>query len=228
MSTDPFDKSGGNPNWTQPAAKRGMSKTTKILLVLGVLAGLALVVCCGGLMIVGWRLQSYMAEAVSTEPAVIEAAKDEIVQIDIPETFSPQMSFDMKVPFVEQRVFMAVVYTMEGVQGNLMLMAIGPLVSDTDREQFTEQMKEAFQQQGGQGQGNVRLEVAETLEREFEIRGQPTKFRLQKGKNPDSGTEMIELSGTFSGKSGPVILMLTVEADRFDEEQITTMIESIR
>ena len=68
--------------------KRGMSSTAKVLLVLGSIAGVCMLACCGGVAFFGFQFKDTfkaIAESSSKDPAVVKQRTQEIVHIDIPE-----------------------------------------------------------------------------------------------------------------------------------------------
>jgi hypothetical protein len=62
---------------------------------------------------------------------------------------------------------------------------------------------------------------------EREIRGQPATFALMKGTGDQSGSERIQVVGFFRGKQGDAMLMLDVDTEKYSEEDIVEMIDSI-
>src|SRR5260370_13837418 len=81
-----------------PTQKQGMSSTSKVLLILGSIAGVCLLACCGGGIFVYMKtkdaIQNFAQNLTTTDPVEIRDRTADIVHIDIPEEFPPVRSFD--------------------------------------------------------------------------------------------------------------------------------------
>jgi glyceraldehyde-3-phosphate dehydrogenase/erythrose-4-phosphate dehydrogenase len=200
--------------------KRGGSKSW---LGWGIGCAVVVLLCCGGgvaLMYFGAR---EFQQAVNQDPVVIDAVARQIAEVDIPEEFKPQMSIDLKVPVINRRIMTMAVY--QAPAGNLMLAEFPGDLQEVNAEELQEKMKE---QLDSQGQGGAEMEVSESHELSLEVRGQPAKFVIQHGENPQTNTELIQAMGTFKGETGVGMLIMQVEADQFSEEQVEQVIRSIR
>ena len=211
-----------NPNWAQPSEKAGMSCGAKLLILLGVLFVLVIVACCGGMIGFGW----YFGKSVSEDPDEIIALTQEIVDIDIPEALPPQLSFDMKIPFSGQQVMKWAVYADEATASLLVLASFGEALQGQDEEALADQIEQSLRQQGMASEQNVREWQRST--REIEVRGKPVSFDFATGEDVDSGARRIEVTGTFEGAGGSVLFSFSGDAEKFPEETIVEMIESIR
>lgn len=82
----------------EPPAKTGMSSTTKVLLILGSIAGLCMLLCCGGIAYVAFTarnaIQQFAANFTTNDPDEIRARTERIVHIEIPDSFPPMQAFD--------------------------------------------------------------------------------------------------------------------------------------
>lgn len=207
---------------TQPPRKSGMSRGAKLLIALGVGGGLLVLACCG----VGIGTMYYFGTSmVSQDPAEVVAKTDEIAQIEIPDQLKPAMSFDMKNPFSGQRLMLWTVYVDEGTNSTLVLFAFGSMGASQDQEEMRREMDKSLQQQKMGGQEEINIE--ETYTKDVEIRGEKATFTITKGKGKKSGDPRIQVMGVFKGESGPVMVMLNADAEKYTEEQIVEMIESI-
>jgi len=219
MNEPGFDQSFGQPS---PPQRQGMSTAKKILLILGVLFGGIMVLCCGGVV-----YMIYYAKAmVSEDPTVIAATSAEITEIDLPAEMKPQMAMNIKVPFTGQEVIKAAIYTDEDNQGTLILGGVGKVMAEQNQADMQEQFTQALRQQGIQsGEQNVELEEIRTIERT--IRGQPATFVISRGTDTESGKELFHVNGTFQGKNGPAIFLLIADPEAYDEDRVVEIIESI-
>jgi hypothetical protein len=204
----------------QPPRKTGMSGGAKLLIALGVGAGLLVLLCCGGLIGVG----VYVASGMNKDPQVVQEKTDEIAQIEIPDGLDPQTSFDMKIPFSDQRMIWTV-YVDKETESTLVLFAFGGTSAPQDQEEMRRQMDQSLQQQGMGEQEGITIEKSYT--KVVEIRGQTATFTINKGVGKKSGAPRIQVIGAFQGEIGPVILMFNADAEEYTEEEVIAMIESI-
>jgi len=210
------------PEFDPPPEKQGMSGGCKILLVLGIVGGVFCLICCGGFGVMMYQF----ANMFSTDPNVVRSTTDEIAEIEIPADFQPEASMDMSFPFMGKLATM-VIYTKKPDNGAVMLMAFGDAVSQGDRENFRRQMNQSMQQQGVQSEEhNIQIEESNT--KEFTIRGKPASFVFARGVNQDNGKRVLQVTGTFEGKTGPTMLMIVVDADQYTEEDVEKVIKSIK
>ena len=142
MSMTPPDMSS---EVTQPPPKSGMSRGAKLLIVLGVVFGILILLCCGG----GIGTMVYMGTSmVSDKPDVVVAKTDEIIQIEIPDQLEPKMSFDLKVPFSGKRMMLWTVYLDEETESVLILFALENASASGDPEEMRRAMYQQLRQQG--------------------------------------------------------------------------------
>jgi hypothetical protein len=199
-----------------------MSGGCKVLLILGILFGVLILLCCGGIVTTGW----YFARATSDDPGTVRAVTEQMVEIELPQEFQPAMSIDFKVPFSGKRLFSAAVYADEDSHSMLTLASIGKAVPDEQREQVERQIRESLRKEGVNV--DTDSEEWESWERELDVRGQKRAFTFAAGKDAESGTRFISATGQIDGKQGPVILMFAGDAEKSDEERVVRVIESIR
>ena len=220
MSSNQYEMpSGGMP------PKVGMSTPVKVLIILCIVFGGLAVVCCGGMAIMVPMFASKMKESVSDSPQQVVAKTAEMAKIDVPAELAPKTAFDMKVPFTDQRMMLWVVYTDQKGDSMLMLFAMGNMMAQQNQDQMRQSIDQSLQQQNMR-QEQITIEQTSTKERE--INGQQATFTIQKGKGKDSKTERIQVSGVFQGKTGPVMLMMNVDAQKISEDEIVKMLDSIQ
>jgi hypothetical protein len=206
-----------------PPPKPGMSGGAKLLIVLGIVLGILVLLCCGGLIGTAYY---FSTKVISSDPAVVAAKTGEITQIEIPAGLKPQMSFDMKVPFSGQRMMLWTVYLDEATDSTLVLFAFGEGTAPPNADQMQRQMDQSLRQQG-MGQ-QEKITIKETDKKQVEIRGQPVTFTISKGVGEKSGSPRIQVTGVFQGKTGPAMLMFNADAEKYSEEEIGKMLESIK
>lgn len=202
----------------EPQEPRGMGTGTKVLLILLAVFGVFFLICCGGVVYMGASLQQGFVE----DPAEVRALTEELAGgIDVPPEFNPAGGMNIKIPFVDQRVKGALYEGGDNV-GVLMLVSLQVLTDDPAQVQF--EMENALSQQRPD---NESIHVEEYEQREFVIRGQPAKFYLGRGTRRGGEQEYWQVIGAFEGAEGPTGMMLIVDAENYDEEQISQIIESI-
>jgi hypothetical protein len=209
----------------QPPQKPGMSTASKVLIVLGIVFGVACVLCCGGGIGFYFFAKSYIADAISKDPVKIAAVTEDITLIEIPDELAPTVSINMKIPFTDQPVMVIVVYADKETDSGLVLVALGNELGSQDEAQMRRSINQQLRQQGLGEQEGILIE--ESYQKEVEIRGQPATFTITKGKGSESGTPRIGAAGVFQGKTGSVMLILNADAEKFPEEKIVEMIELI-
>jgi hypothetical protein len=217
-----------------PAPKQGMSSTSKVLLILGSIAGVCLLACCGGGIFLYIKakdaIQNFAQNFTTSDPEEIRQRTAEIMHIDIPEEFPPLRAFNL---FVMKQIL----YGKEGSGSMVMIMEInqqmqggqGGANMKQQREQMLRQMRQQQQQQG-QGAGNMDTDITEESSetREFTINGEKVPFEFIKGRSPNGGTPVRQVVGMFAGESGTIMLMVMVPESEYHEDAIVKMIESIR
>lgn len=184
----------------------------KIFIILMALGGASVAVCCG----VGFYL---MKDAIVTDPVKVRAMQAEIVQIDIPAEYSPEMGIHMNLGFMTMR--------MVGFQGPA---GGGVFLADMQVSGQTEaQMEQGFRQQIDQQGQKFRIESSET--KKIMVDGVERDFLFAKGMiEPPIGGSIPGrmISGMIPAKEGVgFIQILTAEA-QYDEAQAIQMLESIR
>lgn len=215
-----------SPDGMTPPPRTGMSTGGKVLLILGISFLVLLLLCCGGGILIGYFGQRYVAKAVSEDPQVVRQVTGEIAQIDVPEQLQPLSSMDMKVPFSERRMMTIVVYGDKETKSTLVLGSFGEGMAPQNREQFQVQMRQMRRQQDLNHEEIIG--PREIQEKQITVRGQPQVFTFAKGKDAQSGKPRIEVTGSFPGKTGTAFFDFSGDAEQYDEQRVTKIIESIR
>ncbi len=210
----------------QVVEKRGMSGGTKVLLVLGIIFLVCIVVCCGGGIIASFVIGQAAKDMVTEDPVVIAQRQADTLDIQIPDAFEPQASMDMA--FAGMRFMIMVIYEGQSAGDSLVLVGIGETLANMPEQDMERQIQDSLRQQGI---GEVPSETGATWEmetKEFAIGNEPVEFLYRTEKNEDEEPYRYHVTGTVTGKEGPVLVTLTVSADTMTEEEIDGMIESIQ
>lgn len=229
MSINPFDP-GDAQESPLPMQKQGMSGGAKVLLVLGIIFLVLILLCCGGVAVFFLWARTYMGKAMTTDPAAVRQVTARIASIEIPDVLQPQFAMDMKIPFTDRTMMTMVGYGDQSKRNILVLTAMGDAFGVQNQAQMEAQMEQSLRNQGMGQQGDVN--ISERNVREIQVRGQPATFSFGKGtqKDPNTGAERprIEVTGTFQGPNGIVMLMVQADDETLGEDAIVKMIESIK
>jgi hypothetical protein len=72
------------------------------------------------------------------------------------------------------------------------------------------------------------VNVEESQQKTIEINGQEATFTISKGTGQQSGNARIMATGTFQGKAGLTTVVVNVDAEKYPEEEVVKMLESIK
>jgi len=210
MSTDP-----NFANYPPTPAK----SNSKIWVWLGLGCGAMLLLCCGGVGAVVF----YFKNAVSADPVIIAQVAKEIADLETPADFQPRSSMNLTVAGVGMRI---AIYAPPNNDGSLSLTDMPGQNADAQslHAQMEAQIRQQLAMQGLQHQITVR----EPRTLDFEIRGKPANFIVQKGTDVQSNKDFIEAIGTFQGKQGPSMLLIQLPAETYNDEQVDQIIRSIK
>lgn len=207
-----FDEDSGG-GWAdeggaQRPKKQGMSTFLKVVIFLGCIAGGGVLLCCGG---GAWWINSIQTE----NPQEVIARTKEMVDIEIPDDFQPQKGMNANVFGFKMKL---AVYKLKSADGMLMLMSMSAAEANQDA-----QMRNVLQ-----GEVAKNLTINNLKTRKFEVRGEIVDFKFAQSENMDNGDPWRQVTGTFAGKEGTVMLMLQIEEEAYDEDVVIKMIESIK
>ena len=190
-----------------------MKESKKLLIGFGVVA--VLFCCAAGISFFAFReLSKRMVNAISTDPAGVEQARQNIAEFDVPEGYkSTVMSF---------LVYDMVSLTPEHSGGMMIMLMQSNSVFSGNPEQMQEQMRQAAQRQGSQPGGSMHF--VET--RDVTIRDETVAVTVSESKY--QSFTIRQWIAVFTGNKGPVILMIQGPVDDWDDQVVEDFIKSIK
>ncbi len=216
-----FGRSRSSADREPSTESAGMSKGTKVMLVLAGGAGLLCLVCCGVGAYMFNQFQQKIENAVNDDPEVARQVARDIVDWEIPPQFTPIGSMD--VDFFTVKTKLSTFESTKG-EGVLLLMEVGSTTGDEamNNEQMQQQLEQQMEQQD---LGDEDLTIHSTEIREFEVNGQMIGFQFSVGENPDTGQTFHQVTGSFPSKGGSAYLILQVSEDGWDEDAVVRMLD---
>lgn len=218
------------PGYYQPPPQ-GMSTLTKVFLVLGIGGILFSVLICGaagvllysGGRLVGQVVKQVVEQGYSPDPEVARRLTDEIAGIAVPSRFEPGGSFDLRVPNTDRPLFVCAWYTHPQSDGFLALAELDEENTGANREALHDLAKLYLK-----SNEHEEINVEQAEEREYVVRGQQAWFEVARGHGQERvDKKFVRVLGSFPGRHGPGLFVFYSEADSFDEEEVTKLIESI-
>ncbi len=192
--------------------RRSSSGCLKWFLILAGLGGVGIIGCCG----VGYYL--FMPKIV-TKPAQVDELVQEIAEVKMLPDFQGETGVKMNFWFMEMRMCR---YAHTSRKGELQLMEMAMNGANAGGNAELE-----AQMQNQKQMEMKALNVKTTESREIEIRGQSATFTTVFGQDVSSKTEYYQVEGTFLGKNGPAKLMIQVEAEIWNPEAVSELLESL-
>lgn len=199
-------------NPSAPPPQKVSKGCGKVALIVGGLALVTLMVCCG---VGGWMLWSFWPR-ITTNPAEVQQIAKQILDIKIPADFQPATAMSMERNFA--MTMRVASFQHKERKGTLVLGSFQMKVGTPDQKpNFTQQMDQKLE-----------LQMGETKVREFQIRGQKVPFRFTEAVEQSTKKPFRVVEGNLDAPGGGTFLKLIVEEDAYDEDAVTEMIESIR
>jgi hypothetical protein len=214
-----------NVDWLAMSPRPRTGGCSRALMGLGVGCFLLILLSCAGLFVSGALLQQYAKNLLCEDPEKVTAMASEIAPIEIPGGLTPKLGLDVKVPVTGKPVMKWAVFADEPSQSVLMLCTFSEEYMPKDEAQARRQLEQSLQ---GQGMSSELMEVADTRERTFLIRGEPARFTLARGKDRKTGGTRFQLTGMFKGLTGPALLVTNVDRNVVDERALGTMLLSLK
>ncbi|MCH7987637.1 MAG: hypothetical protein IID46_00645 [Planctomycetes bacterium] len=197
----------------------------KVLIVLLCMGGGMFVLCCGGVI----YIFSSVAKGVSNSPEDARRITQEIVEMDVPDRYTPMQSFEIeKIPFLPFIPSTKGAIYQGGEQNILMIFEIDIPAEDLGPD-GTEEMRRAIeQQQGAQSLPQIEVDEQETEIRQYEIQGEQVDVIFAKGIDPETQQAMRQVTAVFSSENGVVMILLVATEEFYDEDEIDTMFKSMK
>jgi len=191
-------------------------------------AGVLMLLLCGGFAYFSYDMVRSIEQSSSDDPAVVAEVTDALVtEIELPRDYQPLSALDYDIPFTKQD-FRWVVYEIGEEQGVFAMGAFGPL--EFDPEQIMQQFESMF---AANPELSEKLDVPEDFSiearetRDMTINGAPASFLFIEGSSEEEG-DFRQVTGSFAGSDGAVLLFLHVDAEAYDESEITGILDSIK
>ena len=188
----------------------------KYALIVGGLAAVMMLGCCGGLVWLGWGF----IPKIVTAPAEIAELSEQTMKIDVPSEFTPDSGMSMDNWLLAMRF---ATYRHKDGAGILLIGSLEVKIGDRD------QQRADFKKQASERSGEAyKLNIKSTVEREFTVRGKPVKFQFSEATKAEGGEPFRLVSADFDGPTGITLFQLMLKEAAYDEEAVVKMIESIR
>jgi hypothetical protein len=180
--------------------------------------------CCGGVL----YLRSYIASAVSQQPAEVQAISDEIVTIHAA-PLEPVAGGRFRIPFVDKTLGQGVVYADKNHKSILVLGSFGEVFGKQFQDQFLEGLEKGQFQNGpaNKNKNQEELKDIKKTQRERMIHGEKAVFEIKEGVGVQSNKKKIRVQGAFEGKTGPAIFILDAEEESLPLDKVEKIIDSI-
>ncbi|QDU40487.1 hypothetical protein Mal4_48450 [Maioricimonas rarisocia] len=201
------------PDYAREEPRQGMSGGMKVLMVMLVLGGVMMLLCCGVFFWFGTRLSN----AVTEDPDEIAEIRELIATVDIPEDFTPQVGMNINM-FVFSMDLVAYGRDEEAFIMLMQMQAAG---------EGQEEIEQQFRQQAFEQSDAEEVDIESTTTHTFEINGRECDFVFAKGTMEEDGTEVRQVSGTFPGKNGVAFLLYQVMEEDWDEAAAAALILSL-
>lgn len=201
----------------------GMSTGTKMVLIALGVFGVLCVACCGGGI---WWIRSNFDMQTSSDPLVVRKSQGDILDLQVPARFEPRQS--MKMKFVVANMEMAMFEAGAAESSQLVFMKM------TFIEEMNQQQAEA--QFNQQIPNHKQLDESKSETRKYTVDGKEISVTfshgiLKQGDNApagQAGKEWYAVSSMMPVKGGMVMFHQMGPEEEFNEEEIETMINSIR
>jgi hypothetical protein len=192
------------------------NKNRNIWIAVAIVGALCLV-ACGVAFLVLRQVGTKVTDSIKTDPADTQAVSDKIAQFDMPPGYKAQMAMSIIVYDL-----VAIAPSQTDSNGMFIMMMQFSSSANLDQAQMEEQMRQAFEQQGGQP--GAQMKVVET--REETIRGEQVTVTIS--EDGSQGATLRQWVTVFKGNGGPTVLMIQGATSDWNDELIVNFIHSIR
>lgn len=181
----------------------------KIIVILLAVAGFGtLLLCCGG---GGFLYWGYKQFNFTMNPAKVREIANGMLDVTIPEGYTPAMGMDMK------QFNLAMAMFADEKQNRGIVLVKHPPGADINTQDNA--VKEA--------KGDRDFTVEKTEEKTFKLNGEDFKFVVQEGKDKN-GKTMRQFMGDLDGKSGKVALMFFGNQENVTEEEFQKLLDTVK
>lgn len=222
---DPYQPAYGEPGGLFQDQQEPPRQKSKLLLGVLIGCGGMLLLCCGGVVGMGFFFQHWATQAFEHNPAVIREKTAAIAEIDVPESFEPRMAIHFSFPFVGELANLAV-YGNDDQETVLILADVSDQITQGQSAgSWAENMRASTN--NGQTQGRVEFDNAETETVTRTIRGEDVTFTIKTGRQSGSDKQIIFATGDFPGRLGQGFFMISGDSETLTVEKVKKVIESI-
>ncbi len=200
-----------------PPPKAGMSGGMKAFLINAAILGTLCVLCCG---IGGFFIYSFVPK-MSTNPAEINAARDEMAKIELPAGFEPAQLFKFDNFMM---TMIALGYKNPAIHGTITFAQMKLKVGDA--AQRDQAMRQQLDRQGFGVPKFLTNAKAET--KTIKIKGQDCNFVFKRGDDSVTKKKADQITGVFEGNHGPVSIMIEMDDSAYKADAIVKMLEKIQ
>lgn len=194
---------------------RRRSRVPRWLAIFGVILAAGTLMCCIGFVSLGLIFGPSMTET----PAEVQAIANRIAPLRVPPQFEPVEGWaaDNSLAWVQIARFQQ-----KDHRGLLMIgeLHLRPFTVKYDPAQFREFLESATP-------GLRLIDAAETSKRTLTIHGQPAKFDVVSGEDRASTTKLRQVTGTFMGRVGTVVVILQAEPESLSDQAINDFLTSL-
>jgi len=222
-----------------PPPPAGMSSGTKVLLGVGCFLMACVVICCGGVAMLGMRVSKQVQQfgngLAITDPAEVMQVAREMADTDLLDDFTGESASEIKLPFVNKLVFK--VAKLKAADDRSMLLcewSRDAIAGKSHDELIRETTDMAAAKQGkpdDEAKTSPEPPQLDVQIKEIKVRDQPARFQFAKVKHKPAGgveAEYWQVSGVFEGKEGPTVLTLFLPRTDYTMEQLIADFEAIK
>lgn len=199
--------------------KSGMSSTSKALFIILGVFGVAVLLCCGG--VVFFFSKSGFEQ--THDPAEIAKVQESILQLEVAERFEASQAISVDTP-----VFKMTMTAYDSGDSQLITMLMQSSFGGVDPGQARQEMSK-------QTPSRSELENATTETKTYEIDGKEVSVtfahgKLKAGKHvpaDQAGKDWYTVQGMMGSGKGLVLFMLAGPEEEFDEAETDAMIRSM-
>ncbi len=178
--------------------------------LLGLLTMVMLGACCFAGVAVWW-----FRPLTSENPEVALKVTQEIVSIEIPDTFVPRGTIQWNIAFLMR--LRGVYYERLVGDGVLTLLEVNTKLANDDN--IRRHIRDTLLQESTSGTTLV-IDPSRSRKETIQVAGEPVMFDLDVAQDPRTSESFHLFEGVIQGKSGQVLLALRVDSNRWLDEPL--------